>query len=634
MALAVLAACMVLTAEASTLSKVTVMGRPYYRYDVKKGDTMYGVARELGWDINILQSTNQQQMTSLTKNAVLYYPAETDNEKVAAASAKKADKQGKQVRHHIRSGETLYSISRLYDVPVARLEELNPGSKNGIKADEWLLISDENKGNGGFHTIAPGETIYGVSKANGISVGALLSANPGISETNFRAGDVIRLPEAGSGLKMEPRMVTEQTLSGFKIYKVKKNDTWKSIAGAHGISAEELRNANRGVELKNKVIIGIPVIETRAVERQVADSDPRESTSDGLEEIYREVHGITATENHPEVRMAVLLEEPESRKDRQFMRGLLLAVNDLKNSGTRIALKAIDLGKGATAIGDDLSEFNPTLMATTAEKQVPAWLVDYSDTNNIPLVNTLDVKDISYQANPYMVQLITPSEYFNDRVAEWLHDKYTDYSLVFTGEEDPTDALASSLKSIWDPSKVRSRSIEDLKSMPLNERGKYLLYSYPVKRNEVSAFLDVVNEATTRTPLASVAVLGRPNWIVYDESLENKFHNNNVMIPARFYLPANERNNSRFAIEYRQMFDAAIPNSFPVYSALGYDVANYFIKGLAGAEGDINALPASHDTLQSDFSLARPSNWSGLLNTAVFMVQFTPYDTIEKNVIK
>ena len=70
--LAVSAACMVLTAEASTLSKVTVMGRPYYRYDVKKGDTMYGVARELGWDINILQSTNPHQITSLTKNAVLY----------------------------------------------------------------------------------------------------------------------------------------------------------------------------------------------------------------------------------------------------------------------------------------------------------------------------------------------------------------------------------------------------------------------------------------------------------------------------------------------------------------------------------------------------------------------------------
>ena len=67
---------------------------------------------------------------------------------------------------------------------------------------------------------------------------------------------------------------------------------------------------------------------------------------------------------------------------------------------------------------------------------------------------------------------------------------------------------------------------------------------------------------------------------------------------------------------------------------MGYDTATYFINGLIEAEHDINSIVESKEGVQSDFSLQRPSNWSGMVNTLVYLVRFTPYNTIEKIKVK
>lgn len=621
------------------LSKVTVKGKSYYRYDVKRGDTMYGIARELGWDVVRLLAANPGEMSTLDKGGVVYYPVEIEEKdagnKPAAAGESAATGE---IRHEIMRGETLSAISRIYGVPIATLIELNPGSAEGIRTGESLLISrgktlktDEGET---YHIINPGETIYGLSRQAGISVSSLMEANPGISETNFRAGQTIRIPARGTGVKTEKREFDEPVLKGFRNYKVVKGDTWKSIAVAHSIDEQDLRDANKGSELKPKNYIGLPLIRMQRVSREITATDPREEEPGGIGDIYREVHGVEEVVAHPEVRLAVVSDEPSEKRDRQFMRGVLVAVNELKNSGTKIALKFIDGKEQGASCTDELKAFRPSMVISTAESRFPEWLATYAETDKVPVVNTLDVKNKYFEDNPYVIQLITPSEYFNDEIAAWLHKEYAGSSLVFTGEEDSEDALAASLKSVWEPDRVRSRSVEDLRTMQLNEKGKYLLYSYPVKRAEVSDFLDAVSEAKAKASMATVSVVGRPNWIVFDESLSAKYHQNNVMIPARFYMEREARNNSRFAADYKEMFGQEVANTFPVYSAMGYDVANYFITNLAATGGDLNALPESKGTLQSDFMLKRPSNWSGPLNKASFIVRFTPFDSVEKVVVK
>lgn len=625
---------MTATALSSTLSKVTVMGQSYYKYQVKKGDTMYGVARQFGWEEKLIQQSNSGELTTLKKGSVLFYPCDTDGNTQKSTADNVTETGNNGVTHRIERGETLSSIARVYGMTTGELIKLNPGAGDYIKAGDILIISNPqqnatDKNNGvEYHRIQTGETLYGIGKKYNVSVEALLKSNPGVSERNFRAGETIRIPASGTGIVMTTEMVREDVLKGFRTHKVKKDETWNSIARRYGIPAEALMEANSGVELKKNVYIGVPIIASEEVSRQIVEEDKRD-----VQEIYADINGINDSTDYNEIRFAVVSDNPSSRRDREIMRGVLMAVDKLKNNGSKITLKMLESGNSESAMGE-LDTFRPTVVMSTAETDFPEWLAGYANDRRVPVINTLDVKNVDFQSNPYMVQLITTPDYFNEEVANWIFQKYGAYSLVFTGEKDPNDALAESLQAIWNPSRVRSRSVEDLRSLPLNAKGKYLLYSYPTRKADVIEFLDAVNDAKIKTPESEVTVIGRPNWIVFDEVLAEKFHNADVEIPARFYMTKAQRNNSDFSMRYRQLYNSAVPNTFPVYSSIGYDTALYFLEGLAAGNGDINAMGQPSGTVQSEFYLERPSNWSGLLNRSVYMVRFTPYDSIEKTVVK
>ena len=115
-------------------------------------------------------------------------------------------KDGKEYINYIVSpGETIYRISTTYNVSISKLMEINPELQQGLRAGQRLLIPStstkrvvkdltvsapkeikkvevENTSQASnreeiVHTVKPGETLYGLSKKFGISVGDLLKWN-------------------------------------------------------------------------------------------------------------------------------------------------------------------------------------------------------------------------------------------------------------------------------------------------------------------------------------------------------------------------------------------------------------------------------------------------------------------------
>lgn len=630
-----------MSADNDSLRKVGIANRTFYVYKVKKGDTMYGLSRKYDWNQDTLSYYNHDAISPLAKETLLYYPIVEENAGSFGASSLNTGSKERTdniIYHNIERGETLSGIARMYGVSLENLYTLNPGSRNGIKEGERLIITKDGIGyNEGsdfrYHTVKPGETLYKLSKQYHVSVETILELNPGVSEYNFKSGSVVRIPASGTGIQTETKFVTVDELTGFKAYKVKKSDTWASISNTFGITEDILKLANPGIELKKNEVIGIPVLTPRTYQQQVEIPDTRINEYGDIREVYNDVHGVVTGDSVLEIRIAMLMDDPSSRKDTEFLRGFLTGIDKLKNTGMKINFKVINASKNISNIKGELDSFEPSLIVTTAERQLPEWVGEYASAQKIPTINTFDVKNEDYQTNPYMIQLITPSDYFNDKIASWIKDKYEDYALVFVGEKDKEDALAESLRKIWDKDKVREREVADLLNLPLMENGKYLMYSYPVKRAEVQTFLNAVSSAKERAPLAEVTIIGRPNWIVFEDTMEEKFKETGVLIPSRFYMEKDGLAELSFQTAYRQLFDRQLLKSFPVYGLVGYDTALYFLNGLEQSGGDINNLRQGSGLIQSDYSLERPTNWSGMVNTAIFMVSYSPWGT-DKTVIK
>ena len=107
----------------------------------------------------------------------------------------------KYYAHTVAKGETLYGISKRYDVEVKEIVFENPLTINGLKVGETIkipvpiIVVDPMVLDGKyiFHTVQPGETYYSLSRKYEISIETIDLANPGIVGT-IRVGSTIRIP--------------------------------------------------------------------------------------------------------------------------------------------------------------------------------------------------------------------------------------------------------------------------------------------------------------------------------------------------------------------------------------------------------------------------------------------------------
>lgn len=115
-------------------------------------------------------------------------------------------------KHIVKKGETLYSISKRYNITQQELIELNPGVENGLRegAELWLRKHNTTSGqkiepvplatNRSSHVVSAGDTWYSIAKKYGVSLNALQDANKAAG-ADLRIDQVLQIPGASISSK-------------------------------------------------------------------------------------------------------------------------------------------------------------------------------------------------------------------------------------------------------------------------------------------------------------------------------------------------------------------------------------------------------------------------------------------------
>lgn len=632
LALIIVSAAATLAAQSVKLPTAEILGSTYYYYEVKKGDSAYGVSKRFGWDYQKLCSLNPEATAEMKKGTRLYYPVDANAGGKTTASQSHSDTvsyDAEPIEHTVRRGETVYSIARLYGVTPEVIYASHPSAKTGIKAGETITINQNVLGGDRpvFYTIRRGDTLYAVAKANDTSVAKILELNPGVSEQNFKAGSTIRILPGSNSRETMTTTVEETQLSGFDTYTVKKDDTWESVASATGTDVESLRDANEGkTALKKNEVIAIPQTEVVEVEREVPFSDPREDSYEGRREVYDSIHGLDP-ESKKMASIAIVTDKPSNSRNIEFLRGFLLHLDNIRNSGSQVRLTVVDATADNDSIITLLREAAPDALVSTYDKDAPKYITDFAADNAIELINVFDVRSEEFTDNPYVIQILPPSSYFNEAVVSWLADRFGNRQLVTIGS-DANDEIGRRLAETI--GRQTAVPVDDLDQFPLDDDGRYLFYVYPTKKEEVSKILDSIDKIKEEAPFAEVAIVGRPAWVTLEQSLKDKFDMQDVYVPSRFWFDSESIDGKQFVADYTSVFGHGPLRSFPVYSVSGYDMASWLIPALLDNGGDFNRPARRVSLLQNDIDLHRVSNWGGFLNTEAFIVRFNPYGLVEK----
>jgi LysM repeat protein len=106
-------------------------------HTVRKKETLYGIARSYGMDMNVLLERNPDAI-NLQEGMVLVIPVENVS---GPSSAALAPAMADSVTvHEVGPGETLYFLGRMYGVPVEKIQQANGGLAEGLKAGMLIRI--------------------------------------------------------------------------------------------------------------------------------------------------------------------------------------------------------------------------------------------------------------------------------------------------------------------------------------------------------------------------------------------------------------------------------------------------------------------------------------------------------------
>ncbi len=645
------------------LPKVTILGRTFYFYEADKGETLDQIAAKFGWNVQTLQKTNSEVIGKTSKGTLIYYPAEakkTSSSHVSYASgvSSSPDISTRDLYHTVKAGETAYGISRSYNIPLDSLYALNPSAEKGIQKGERLLIqravhtpevlTDQASI---YHTVKEGESLYGIANQYSTTIDELFRSNPGLKAGTPRVGEIIRITRTADAPEVKRELVEEKQLDSLNQYVAKRGDSWESIAEANNLTVDLIKEANPGKDKINKGdIIRIPVVKTVNVMKEYVTEDPRTKNEEGVKEIYNEVHSLSGTTDAgeinfeiPSVGVAIVLSESpatedakrvNNNKNMEFSRGALTALDVLKARPFKTRLTIIDGNLANDSIITLLNDFQPNLIVSTTDNQLPSYLLEYAARNNSTmLMSAFDTKSEGYIDNANILQYMVPSSYMHTEVADYFNKAYSDYKLLIAGAPDEKDQLGNTIiRGFAERGSDRAEEIqiEELENLPLDETGKYLIYCNAKEEREVRELLEKINNLKLRYLNADIRVIGRPEWITMVKELRNEFGRAYANIPTRFFFDPEDFATNDFIERYHSYFNTRPIKAAPSYGATAYDIMTYFVPNLADAKGDFNQGFEAYPTLQIPMELERVSNWGGMVNKAVYVVNFTPLGTADR----
>ena len=557
--------------------------------------------------------------------------------------------------HTIARGENLTSIAATYNVSVADIVRLNPGSDRLIKAGETLRIPQSKDNNGPqYHTIQPGETLYGLMKRYDVTVEAICKANPGLSESNFRSGQVIIIPAADKTADL-PIIQSDQPASQSvvipqqsyrDIHKVKRRETIYSICREYGITEEELIAANpelKTEKLKRGKYIRIPFHKQMPVAPVVT---PGESAMPTNSELFERINSDTKRKN--QLKVAVMLpfmlnggNQGEQMRMVEYYQGVLMAINKLKKNGTSFDIHTYDTQNNATTVRQILARSEmkdmDLIIGPGHATHIPA-ISAFSEQNKIRLVVPFTSKCDEVFGNPYLYQVNTPQSYLYSEVYEHFLRKFRGNNIIFVdagdGETDKREFIGGFKQELKDQHipfrEINANSKESIEQalqagtenilIPTSGSNIALIKLLPYLKA-----LKLSWEAEETPDKYSLHLFGYPEWQTYTTDHLDDFYTFDTYFYTSFYANNLSVSVVNFQKEFRQWYHKEILNTYPKYAILGYETAHYLLKGLSlygnKLEQHLNNIQVT--PIQTSFRFERVSNWGGFINKKVFFIHFT-----------
>ena len=580
---------------------VLIFGKKYYIHTVKSGETIYSISRVYEVPQEQILLINKEKVVSLEANSVLQIPIIDDdyeqltNEKISF------------IKHTVGKRQSLYSISKQYGITEEDIIKYNPEAKKGIKKNQILQIPIYHKEEiiaqdefFIYHKVLEGETLYSITKKYNVTEKQILQINPGV-ENELKVGRILNIPkkeltekeililkgEIPDLINIDPLYFTDPSCLPCKDFIYQEDYSYKvALLMPFFLNT----NYSRSYGLVN---------------------DPDKGSFHKNTEVFFE-----------------------------YYEGMLLAINNLRELGMSIDLFVYDTENDSTKVASIFNKFEMQNMDLIIG---PVYSDNYDIASNfaaqyrINIVSPFSKKNKILQNNPFFFQVNPSEEILLANTAKSM-TKYIDSNIVVVHnnsveEQNLIKIFKENLaKTFFDENQTDTL---DIKEVIYKVQGKKGLKNSLIKgesniviipsSNEVFVS-NVLNYLNTLASISKyrIVVYGMPSWEMFRD-LELVFYQNlNVSFPSPNYTVQDDWQVIKFQEDYLELY-----NTTPsIYSYQGYDVAYYFLSAIKRygkyfqfciSARDVEPNPVG---LSLYFNFLRIDKYSGFENNGVHIIRY------------
>jgi len=432
-------------------------------YRVSAHETISSIARKLGITPYDLLKLNPDANDGINIDEVLIVPNKNYSGKIIGTTqtSNAIIKQKDSVvdgylYHTVKSQETLYSLSRKFDISKRKVRRINKLSKKGnisvgqvlkfptklkntiqkVKKDKVKeIVETPLDKNFIIYTVKPHDTYYSLTREYQVSEEKLKSVNQNLAE-GLKAGLVIKIPKPidnivnnGIDLALKDSILVNQEPQ-YIIHEVQAKEGFFRLKQIYGIDKEELIKVNP--ELKDGLKLGMEIKIPSKIDKTLM--------------IEGDIHG-------KELNVVMMLPfnagkeisfSDDSKKTKllnkvtDFYLGSLMALDSLKKKGLSVNIKVFDTKNSDFVVRNILNTYNfgnTNLVIAPVKFNQLKLVTNKLRESNIPIISPVSQKDYSSLGVNNSIQSTPTKIIVEDKMINYILSNVTNQNVVIVADE-------------------------------------------------------------------------------------------------------------------------------------------------------------------------------------------------------
>jgi LysM repeat protein len=633
----------------------------YKYHTVKKGETVFSISQSYNIDEEDIYKYNPDAKEGISIDEKLVIP-------VSESKPNNSAEQSTQfVEHKVQKKETLYSLSKEYNVSVDDIKRYNkqlyskelqmgetiriPSGTSNSSKDSGSIItqntpkpapSDNQLSKNQIsktreHIVLPKETRYGIARKYGMTLKELDALNPSVDV--IQPGMMIRV--GTDVLDDEPVIITDDR---FTFYEVKPKETLFSLTRRFGVSLDSLKRLNPALNdgLKFGMVLKVPENpdgkntddEAFAGMEEGADSKidlSRNLANRSTKEIALMLpfHLNIIDEDSIKTYRDAIMKERVVRISLDFYSGVLMALDETKAMGISTNLKVYDTKQKAAEVANiiNTSNFSNTdaVIGPFVQETTEA-AASRLESRNVPVINPLSNRNMRGYQN--LFQSRPSQELLKNAMLDYISRNANGKNVIIVADGRAfqiKSELNSLLQAAGTITPTDNYVSEAALAAKMREGANWVILESD-NINVVSSTTSALNRLARKYDITLLTT-------DKNDAYESDIISNNHLGTLKLHYPSVDKEydteiSERFIDEYEERFGIE-PNQ---YALRGYDLTMDVVLRLASAEDlyqSFEKYPGYTEYYESKFHYL-PKSGGGFTNDAVYILKLNKDLTISE----